>query len=83
MPFVDVDRMKADALPSVQTPIEWALKDKTLSGTLVVRGDGSLLVEVEGVTENPGEIGKELSKRLAVTVLRNQGFDVKLERGVK
>jgi len=83
MPFVDVDKLKADAVPSVQTPIEWTLKDKTLSGTLVVRGDGGLIVEVEGVTENPAEIEKELSKKLAVTILRNQGFEVKLERGKK
>lgn len=83
MPFVDFDKMKADAVPSVQTPIKWELKDKTLSGILVVRGDGGLHVEVSGSTENPGEIGREMAKKLAVTLLRNQGFEVTLERGQK
>jgi hypothetical protein len=80
MPFIDVDKFKADQVPSVQTPVGWETLDESFSGKLVVRGDGGLNVEVLGDTQNAAEIDREMSKKIAVTILRNQGFEVKLEK---
>lgn len=84
MPFVDIDKIRSELSSSVQTLFLWALKDKSMGGKLVVRGDGGLNVEVYGEEmSNPGEIGSDISKKLAISILQAQGFDVELKLAEK
>jgi len=76
MPFIDLDKKHEEV--TVETPFLWELKDKSLGGSLVVRGDGSVVVEVAGETGNSGGLSSKDSKKLALLILEKQGVEVPL-----
>ena len=74
MPFIDLDKKHEEV--TVETPFLWELKDKSLGGSLVVRGDGSVVVEVAGETGNSGSLSSEASKKFALLILEKQGVEL-------